>query len=425
MSNVIQLPRTRRLRPSPARLGHYLRVGHNDHREIAHLLAEGERGYLGLIVDPRAIRRHRELIAQAGNLGMDVVLDPKSHAAALIGGYSDSLGKLPWGLGRQATLADFTGSQGIRRADEIASFVNQSGCSALVAPTRLISDPNDPWFDADRRVAARLRAILPSKIALAYSLAVPMQVLRNADVRAALIEGLRGVDMDALWLKVENFGADATGEKVRAYIEAATDFHQLGVAIVADHAGGLPGLGLMAFGSVGGIAHGVMMLEGFKASSWRRVPSGSGRTPSPRVYVHGLDALISKADAAMLVDHSTRVRAQHACRDPRCCPRGFRDMTEQPVRHYLYRRAREVEALSAAPVSLRAGHFLEQSLRPRSDALAAVAALNLDNERLTRTLSDKNRHMSRMRIALADLADRFDPQTIAQSPLSRQQREDG
>ena len=47
------------------------------------------------------------------------------------------------------------------------------------------------------------------------------------------------------------------GEKAAAYIEACRDFHKQGIPVIGDHVGGLPGLAALAFGAVGGIAHGV------------------------------------------------------------------------------------------------------------------------------------------------------------------------
>jgi hypothetical protein len=423
MSNVVQLPRPQRLRPSPARLGYYLRVGRNDHVTVANLLAEGEQAYLGLVIEAQHAIRHRELIASAAARGLDVVLDPKSQPAAFIGGYSRSLGDLPWGLGRQATIADYSGAEGMRRADEIGGFVHDHALSAVIAPTHLITSANDPWFDADRRVASRLRTLLPRSTGLVYSLAVPIQLLRDPGERGALVEGLRGVDIDALWLKVENFGADATGEKVRAYVEAAEAFHSLGVPLIADHVAGLPSLASLAFGAVGGIAHGIMMFEGFRASGWRRPPSGTPRTPSPRVYLQGLDILVSREQAAEFLDHSTRVKGQHACRDPRCCPRGARDMLEHPARHYCYTHARQVEALSSTPAGQRVSAFMDGTLRPRSDALAAAAALKLGDEKLLEVLQKRHRSMGRLRGVLAHMAENYEPESIAQCPLSREQRE--
>lgn len=424
MSNVVQLPRPQRLRPSPARLGYYLRVGRNDHVTVNHLLAQGERAYLGLIIEAQHATRHRELIGEATRRGLDVILDTKSQQAAFVGGYSDGLGRLPWGLGRQAMLADYTSAQGMLRADEIAEFAATHGCSGIFAPTHLVASANDPWFHADRQVAARLRSLLPANVALFYSLAIPMQLLCNPHERDALIEGLRGVDMDALWLKVENFGADASGNKMRAYIEAAEAFHALGVPLIADHVAGIPSLAGLAFGAVGGIAHGIMMFESFKASSWRHPRSGTPRAPAPRVYLQEIDLLMSREQASAFLDHSTRIRGQHACRDTRCCPRGGRDMLEHPARHYCYSRARQVELVGSVPHDQRVGTFMDRVLRPRSDALAASAALNIADEKLKTALEKRHRAMGRLRGVLAHMAEHHEPVTIAQCPLSREQREE-
>lgn len=423
MSNVVQLPRPKRLRPSAARLGYYLRVGRNDHVMLANLLAQGEQAFLGLIIEAQHAVRHKELIASASQRGLDVVLDTKSQQAAFIGGSTSSLGNLPWGLGRQATLDDYSNANGSLRAEQIATFAHDNKLSAVIAPTHLITSANDPWFDVDRRVAKRLRELMPSNVGLIYSLAVPIQLLRNVAERDALVEGLRAVDMDALWLKVENFGADATGEKVRAYVEASEAFHDLGAPLVADHVAGIPSLASLAFGAVGGIAHGIMMFEGFKASGWRRPPSGSPRTPSPRIYLQALDMLVNKDQATAFLDHSTRVKGQHVCRDPRCCPRGQRDMLEHPGRHYCYTHARQVELLSSVPESQRIATFMDSALRPRSDAVAAAAALKLNDEKLLAALQKRHRGMGRLRGVLAHMAENYEPASIAQCPLSRDQRE--
>jgi hypothetical protein len=423
MSNVVQLPRPQRLRPSASRPGYYLRVSRNDHKEVANRLAEGERAYTGVVLDAHNVTRHKELITVASQFGLDAVLDTRSHAAAFVGGFTGSLGELPWGLGRQSSLVDYQGANGMRRADEIAAFALERGLSAVVAPTHLLASANDPWFSADRLVATRLRSLLPLPTALFYSLAVPLKVLREAEERDALIEGLRGVEMDALWLKIENFGSDASGEKARAYIEACRDFHRLGVPLIADHAGGLPGLSTLAFGATGGVSHGVMLFESFKASGWRNPRSGTPRMPAPRVYLQGLDMLVPRDQAAAFLEHSLRVRGQHACRDPRCCPGGMRDMIDHPARHYLHSHARQVETLGATPIAQRPQAFLDGMVRPRSDALAAAATLSLTDEKLRKSLNKHHLNMGRFRGALAAMAERFDAATVAPCPLSRAQRE--
>lgn len=108
-----------------------------------------------------------------------------------------------------------------------------------------------------------------AELGLIYSLAVPMAEFRKREIRQALIAAIADAPCDAIWLKVENYGDDATGEKTVAYIEACRDFHERGIPLVGNHVGGLPGLGALAFGAVGGIAHGVTMNQAFRAARWR------------------------------------------------------------------------------------------------------------------------------------------------------------
>ncbi len=133
--------------------------------------------------------------------------------------------------------------------------------------------------------------------------------------------------------------------------------------------------------------------------------------------------LVSRDQAANFFEHSTRVKGQHACRDPRCCPRGARDMLENAGRHYCYTHARQVEALSAVPATQRVNVFMEGTLRPRSDALAAAASLKLNDEALLKALDKRHRSMGRLRGVLANMVETHEPASVAQCPLSREQRE--
>src|SRR5262249_45373301 len=147
---------------------------------------------------------------------------------------------------------------------------------------------------------------------------------------------------------IEYFRDDASGEKTAAYIAASRDFHERDAPVIGDHLGGLPGLAALAFGAIEGIAHGLTMLQNFKAAGWRRQP-GSRRDagPSRRVYFSQLDMLLKRDSAKALLDISPRVRALCGCRDTHCCPHGPRDMVDRSARHALYQRAREIEQLRA------------------------------------------------------------------------------
>jgi hypothetical protein len=77
------------------------------------------------------------------------------------------------------------------------------------------------------------------------------------------------------------------------------------------------------------------------------------------------------------------------CKDTHCCPHGPRDMIGHPARHAIYQRAREIERLSAVPQSVRAGHYLNQSVRKVSDDVAQVATFPVGDDALAKRLQAK------------------------------------
>lgn len=426
-SNVIHLPRPAAERPARPRLAHYLRVGRNDHKQVIDVLAEGELGYQGVVIEALYASRHRELIEAALQRGLDVISDPRSQASAMPGGYSEAIEKLPWGLDRPHRLDDFTGDAGRQKALQWAEFATKHHSTVAVALTHLIQSKNDPWLGVDVANVGVLRDALPAEVPVIYSLALPMALFRDPTERLAIISALKDAPMDALWLKVENFGANETGAKVQDYIFACADFHALNVPLVADHVAGLPGLGLMAFGATGGIAHGVQALESFRVSHWRRQPKerdgGSSGAPPRRIYCRELGIMLKKNEADALINYSSRTRGQFGCKDPHCCPGGISDMFEQPIRHYLRQRAREVDGLDAIPASARPNRYMEDMVRKTSDMTASAAALAIGNNELASRLQDQQQKMGRFRGAMAHLAETFVPQSISEQPPTRAQRE--
>ena len=424
-SNVIHLPRPRSQRPGPEGLGFFVRVGRNDHVELLQLIATGERGIFGFVIEAHNIERHRELITEVLKHEFDVILDPKTQQMGFPGAHTEGLAALPWGLERHHNITDFDSNEGRRRAAQIVESAATNGFTQLLGPTHLLNSPNDPWLRRDIAMmtwTAEQITRSGAELGLIYSLAVPMTLLRQAAERRAVIAALADAPCDAIWLKVENFGDDATGEKVAAYIDACRDFHERGLPVVGDHVGGLPGLGGLAFGAVGGLAHGVTMHQNFKASSWRhpRVPGSGG--PGWRVYIPQLDLLLKPRLAAELFATSSKIKAICGCRDMHCCPHGSRDMLEHPARHAIYQRAREIERLSDVPQSIRAGQYLNQNVRRVSDDVAHIAAVPMGDHDLAEKLRTKQREMSRFRQMMAHIVERTDSMSVAVAPPRRQAR---
>jgi hypothetical protein len=148
----------------------------------------------------------------------------------------------------------------------------------------------------------------------------------------------------------------------------------------------MAGLALLAFGAVGGIAHGVTLGERFNCSHWRKPPSGRSFAQHRRIYVPDLDLMLSPKEAQQITEFSTRARSVFGCRDTACCPRGVKDMLEHPGRHFLCQRSREVASLSQIPEQLRPPRFLEQRLRPATDIALRATNINWADDAVARKM---------------------------------------
>jgi hypothetical protein len=420
-------PPPRLIRSTPDPLGLFLRVGRNDHGEILDLLARGDAQFFGLIIESTAVKRQKELRERALASRLDVILDPRTQAAATVGGNTESLTALPWGLDRPAVPADFSDVAGRRRIQAIAEVVIDNGFTQVLAPTHSIASSTDPWLSIDAQSTRRLRHQLDragaSHVQIPYSLAIPYSVLRDDDERESIIHDLRDVPMDSLWLQIEGLGSDATANGIRSYIRGACTFQALGKPLVADGIGGLAGLSLLAFGATGGLAHGVTFGERVDHSAWRRPRDKANRFgPARRVYVPELDLLLEPKVAAFLIHSSTRAKGLFGCRDTQCCPRGIRDMQENRARHFLIQRMKQVGKLGQWHLPLRAGRFVEEMVRPASDMLVQATNWNLKDVELGAKLGKQRRRLDAVRTALnADVANI--EQRSAVVPKTRSARE--
>jgi hypothetical protein len=393
-------------------------------KKLLNLLSAGDLRCFGVVIDALHVNRHRELREQVVDYGLDAVLDPKTQVAATIGGYTEALGELPWGLDRPHRVSDFVGRGGRERMAQLGDFAIEHGFTQVLAPTHLLQDADDPWLARDIEASEWLRAHLDRNggagIPLIYSLAVPYSIFRNGAQRRLLVEALRGVPASAIWLKVERFGSSSTPTAACIYINGAADFHELGIPIIGDHVGGLVGLGLLAFGAVGGIAHGVTMHERFDASRWRKERQpGDGWSMPKRVYLHELDLMLKPDEAHLLLESTARARSLFGCRDRHCCPRGVQDMFENPARHFLYRRMEDVADLGQTPESLRAQTFLERHLRPMTDRALAAANINWSNEAMANKTRDQRKRLDALRVALSHQREAAPPRSFASAPARR------
>jgi hypothetical protein len=192
-------------------------------------------------------------------------------------------------------------------------------------------------------------------------------MFRDDQVRERLFAGLQRLPIDALWLRISPFGATSGPLALRRYIEACSDLHDLRIPLVAEHTGSA-GLGLLAFGAVGGIESGITFGERFDARPLLRPPRDDQKAfaPAPRVYIREIGSFLTRAQASAFFERQ-QMKSVFGCKNERCCRRGWADMLADPRRHFALRRAAEVQELSRAPSTLRAQNYLDRFLRPATD----------------------------------------------------------
>jgi hypothetical protein len=416
----------RPVRSAPQPLGLYFRVGRNDQRDLLNLIAAGDAGCFGLVLDPTLVGSQREIRDRALARRLDVILDPRTQAAATIGGYTQSLGKLPWGLQRMHEARDYEGAAGRRLIGGIAQFALDHGFTQVLAPTHLLREENERWFETDIESTSTLRDELNRRggaaIPVVYPLAISYAMLRNQSQREYLVEELKRAPIDSLWLQVDGFGSSSTGAAVRTFLDTATDFHVLGKPIVADRTGGLVGLSLLAFGGVGGLSHGVTIGESFDSAHWRRPRGKKSFGSAHRVYLPQIDMQLSRKEAEALFALGPKARAHFVCRDTNCCPRGMTDMIENSARHFLCQRMNEVAGLSQVPNVLKPAKFVEQHLRSTTDRLVSASTLPFRDPDFTKRVNLHRKRLDMMRVILGKLALNSTELSVARLPKTRAAR---
>ena len=272
----------RLIQPAKPRLGLYLRPGRNDHTTFLQLLAE-DRAVSGLVLDARHLKRHQGMRDALIDNGIHSVLDPdfmelSTPGGAVLAGLAD----LPWSGFGEDRPSELQGARRTALAESIAAVVEEGEFSAALAPTHYLESAADPYFGSDRAVAASLRAALDrrglTECCVFYPLAMPAGILRSPVQRAIVADGLRSLEVDAIWLRLHPFGTANSGSiALRRYLDGAWDLQRIGKPLVGEHTGTV-GLALMAFGAVGGIESGITFGERFDVSAlvkprpaWRQV----------------------------------------------------------------------------------------------------------------------------------------------------------
>ncbi len=93
-------------------------------------------------------------------------------------------------------------------------------------------------------------------------------------------------------------------------------------------------------------------------------------------------------------------------------------MTQAPARHFLYQRTQQVAGLGQIPESIRPTDFLEEHLRPASDAALIAARLSLPED-LAQKAAKQAKRLNDMRTTLGPYAKKRRDSSFARHPVTR------
>jgi hypothetical protein len=401
MSNVVYL------HGQPAPIVRLLRVA--EHRRLEQLLAADKLPYDRFVVEAGSFKTQTEFLKAAKEKGHELVLDTNVAELCAVAKYSGHAKHAPW-ANPEGVLTEGQLKAGSNAAviSEIARFAVSNGFSRVLAPSRFVSGPLDPWFEIDLSNSAALRRALDSEggksIAIDLPLIVPTHALNDIAQRRQLVAKCRDLPIDSVWMRISGFGAHATAAGLRKYISAVQEFHGLNKPIVADGVGGFAALAIAAFGAACGISYGVAARERFDASNWYKPPKpdAGGGGSAYSVLLPGIDTLLKRDEAEAIINASGGRRLA-SCNDRSCCPHGFQDTIRDPKGHFLRQRAFRCDSLSLIPEPMRAQHFLDKDLKEADRRARLIAKLRISNEKLSGRLAENAGRLERMRDVLENL----------------------
>ena len=98
-------------------------------------------------------------------------------------------------------------------------------------------------------------------------------------------------------------------------------------------------------------------------------------------------------------------------------------MLENPGRHFLYQRIKQIGGLSQVPEQLRPQRFLDTHLRPATDKAVAATRIDWEDAAMVKKMQENRKRLDALRVALGNHAEQTPPRSFANLPKSRAARE--
>lgn len=401
------------LHGKPTEIAQATRVGFREHGQCEQLLSANKLTSRRFILDgaTEGTRRQRNLVRSLKDRHAEIVLDTNCAELSVPGRFSGSAKSAPWAVdGRALEVADFTPGTNLSVIEPIARYAVKSGVTAILSPSHFLGESNQDWLPIDLKSCEALRRALDQygggHIPIDYPIIASYAQFRDPAFRKSLRDALRNLPIERVWLRIAGFGAGATGVGISRFVEGATDFHELGIPLMADCVGGIASLAVASMGGVSGFAAGLEGKQRFDASDWLKPSGSNGGGASKRIFISGLDRFVSTSEMREFFDGTRTSRNLFGCSDPNCC--GDVDkMLRNPEAHYAFQTGKLVKSLSEIPEALRAEQFLEKHLLELAKVAARANRIrNMDND-LRRKIEVSARRLELAYEALSGLHDRM------------------
>lgn len=399
MSNVVPL------HPPQPLLAGYLRVGHDGHRRLPHMLNVGRLKYKRFVFEAAYIESQTELLKALKVAGCEIVLDTNFTEMFFDGKQGSTITRLPWANhDRPWQLADFKLPRNFDAARQIAEFATKYSINSIIAPSHVVEPANVATSSFDRVICESLRMELDKLgqqgIKLDFQLSLAVGVLGDQVSRQNLVGGLSDLPIDNLWLRIENFGSKSTGAAIQKVVSFAKDFHECGKPLIVDYAGGLAGLASLSFGTAGGLCHGIGMKEKFDLSHWKKKPTGNGG--NKYVYVSELDKKFKPKHLQLVLD-ARGSKSKFSCNDQECCAHA-NDMIDRRDEHFITQRSKQLQDLAKFPADKRTAQFLLNHLGAAVRMGELSTKLKIDDEALRNALKENKKRLQLMQETLMTVA---------------------
>lgn len=421
-SKILHFPAQHSLRDP---IAWFCRLGTTGHQQLADIHAAGDLPLQRVVVDASMWKHQKELCHSLKQNGAELVLDTKVAELSSPGRYVGNVLKAPWsvaGDGKPMGPDLFQKAHPSDVLGQIARFAVEANVDTVLAPTHFLSDKNfGGWLDVDHQACLELREALDREggkhIVIDYNLIFTATQLRQANWRGDVMESISDLPIQNLWLRAGSFGHDATAAGTRHYIEGIRSLNNLGLPVVADYAGGLTSIAILAFGAAGGVAHGIGERTRFTTSGWEKPPSKKHGGSTQRIVIPGLDKTLTAKEIECLRTARSGTRLL-ACSDRSCCKRGLADTLRQPRKHAARQTFDALSELHDVVNDRRVEHFVDQTLAKAERKTRDIAALRpnsdkardlgVDTEKLMRSLDTHSKQLERKRKVLEALAQDVD-----------------